>query len=130
MMTTDVELAMRELVELPFNETQFVFRFLAMFDIPKSTAAQLRQSHQTVWSFSPYKRTWLQTGSLQKGECHWYLTKDPDDKAVAAFRIKVLPSMQSVADVLMHVANKNVGDKSQLLGAILPAIRGIALLRE
>lgn len=80
-----------------------------------------------VWQFSPDAPTWLQTDSIRDGEAHWYLTQRQGDEGDdPAYYIEIEPTAQSIVEVIAQVADKAWTDKTQLLDAMLPAIRAVA----
>ena len=75
------------------------------------------------WRFLPGTITWLQTDSVEKRKCRWYLSRSMDDNPV--YHIEVMPDAMSILEVIEHLSGKPWSNKAQLLRAMMPAIRAV-----
>jgi hypothetical protein len=84
---------------------------------------QTKPSEDRVWRFSPNTKTFLQTDSDQKGNVRWYLTHSEGGNPARYMEIEENPA--SVLSALRHYGDKSWCDRTQLLDALMPAIRAI-----
>lgn len=84
----EIETALRELVEQPFDRDEFVFDFLSIYDAPKSTITKLKQAKNADF---------LQTGDVLWKKKLWFRVADKGSAGSALEAMRSSPELKKQA---------------------------------